>query len=141
MNSSQNDAAGTLAPVTLAQAERFLSELANLQPEEAAVRRFRQRFAAIIPERMVSFAAVETLPYSDRQAALAGHGDVAPVPGEHPERIARAAKRVARAEHALATHKYGQGALKASSLVGAASIHEPSDEVTQPPLPDAITDL
>ena len=64
MNSSKSRQPSNLAP---AQAQGFLAELANLRPEPDATARFLRQFAAFIPERQHPFAAVQTLPYRERQ--------------------------------------------------------------------------
>ena len=89
MNSSKSRQPGNLAPT---QAQRFLAELANLRPEPDATARFLRQFAAFIPERKHPFAAVETLPYRERQQ------DGTHVASSEP---------ALRAAEALRTGKYG----------------------------------
>ena len=89
MNSSKSRQPSNLAP---AQAQGFLAELANLRPEPDATARFLRQFAAFIPERQHPFAAVQTLPYRERQP------DALP---------ATPSKGAQRAAEALRTGMYG----------------------------------
>src|SRR5947208_5468877 len=77
MNSSRTEEGRTLARVTSAQAELFLTELANLHPDDSSALRFRRRFGDWIPEHSQAFAAVETQPCRDREAALADRSGTA----------------------------------------------------------------
>ena len=99
MNSIDTQTGRTLARVGSAEAERFLGELANLAPGEAAWRRFQRSFSDMLPPRKQAFQAVAVAPYRDRQAARSEPSSRA----SDTHREERAAKRVAAV---LASHKY-----------------------------------